>query len=644
MMKYLIILVLSCFLYESRTQTCSHRGQASMPTPQTTATTSYTDLVNQYDLTSVVFDLSLTALNKSIAGHVVLSINALQEIDTVALELHPNFTIDSVFVNDIQIFDISRSGNQCYLNPFFPLTVANSHHIRIHYQGTAPGGNSWGSGFVTTSALGHQTTYSLNVPFLAHHWWPCKQILPDLIDSIFMNVTTDTAYTVSSNGLRTSDNDLGNGKHRVSWETHYPTNYYLIAVNVGTHVEYSQKILLPGMSDSMLIQNFLITAGSLATKKAILDTLDDFLRFFSEKFGLYPFHQEKFGICQVNLSGGMEHQTLVNLSHSFDYYLAAHEMAHQWWGDGVNIDRLNDMWLNEGFASYCEFLTAQHFFPSQAANMMNSYHATAKSSSTERVYVDDLTDFTTIYNSMVYEKGAAILHTLRYLVNNDSLFFAAMTSYHYENEFASVNADVFKTTMESETGLNFDDFFNEWYYGYGFPKYSLVWNTKEDSLILKLTQTTTNSATPLFHVPVEIKVKRSGGNHTIVKMEQNSSIAWFQTSLDSINYITGFEIDPNNFLINSVISITKDSTLVGVNEKNTELKSRLFVYPNPLSNDLNIDFKEHGSLVRIVNLQGQCVYQDQWGGQEISTMTWPAGVYILSMENSKNVYTVRLVK
>lgn len=635
MRSLFIFLLCHCILNTYAQPKCSHKSALSYKNTST-ASTVYLNLVDQYDLTSVEFNLNLSALNKDISGYVVLHIIALEDMDTLAFELHPNFTIDSIFIGAVSITDISRSGDQCYVNPFFPLTTSNSYAVRIYYHGTAPNGNSWGSGFVNTNALGYNTTYSLSVPYYTHHWWPCKQVLPDLIDSVSMTITTDTAYTVSSNGLRTQDVDLGNGQHRVSWQTHYPINYYLISVNVGTHIEYNQSVLIPGTSTPTLIQNFVFDQNSITSKKAILDTLDDFLMYYSNLFGIYPFHQEKFGICMVNLEGGMEHQTLVNLSHIFDYYLAAHEMSHQWWGDGINVDNLNDMWLNEGFASYCEFLTAQHFFPSQAAAIMSGYHNTAKSYSMDRVYVDDLSDFSTIYNSLVYEKGAGILHTLRYLVNNDSVFFNAMKSYHYARQYSTTNASIFKTHMENETGLNLDQFFDEWYYGYGYPKYSLRWSVQQDSLLLKLSHTTTNAITPVYHVPVEIKIKRTGGNDTIVKMNYGDSIVWWKAHVDSINYITGFEIDPHNFIINGVTSILMDSNLVNVHQINN-YKTSLKLFPNPVVHELSFHYEGNISLISVYDMQGRLIMSCKPSKYKIDVSSFQNGMYIFEIKGDKGI-------
>lgn len=640
---FLMVCVLNLF---SQHKTCGKKSAHQYQTIQTTQSSQYLDLANKYDLHAMAYDLQLSALNKNIQGGVVLHVKPWQNIDTLVFELHANFIIDSLFINTVQLFDVTRQGHEVFVHSFFNLIAGQSYALRIYYHGTAPGGNTWGSGFVNTSALGYLTTYSLSAPYYMHEWSPCKQVLSDLIDSVSMRVTTDTAFAVSSNGLRTSDMLLGSGKHQVTWQTHYPINYYLISVNVGTHVEYNYQVLLSGMTDSMLIQNFMITPGSVSTKKAILDTIDDFLAFFSDKFGLYPFYEEKFGVCQVNLQGGMEHQTLVNLSHSFDYYLTAHEMAHQWWGDALTVDNLHDMWLNEGFASYCEFLIAERYFPTQAAGIMNTYHATAKSNANQRVYVDDLSSFNSIYNGMVYEKGAAILHTLRYLIGNDSLFFSAMASYHLSHQFGLTNLNVFQDHMEAQTGVDLNDFMQEWYYGYGFPKYSVRWIGQGDSLYLTLRHQSTSLQTPIFHLPLPLRLIFANGTDSMLQFPLQDTVAWFQQFVPMADSIVQIEVDPLNYIVNSVVSITKDSLLLSVSERPSVQEKGLMVFPNPAQSDISLKTNASRGNLKIYNASGQLVLAQAWRqGQNVRIQGLPAGVYFVELQDYKGLlHKARLVK
>src|SRR5690606_34514429 len=130
----------------------------------------------------------------------------------------------------------------------------------------------------------------------------------------------------------------------------------------------------------------------------------DFIELFSGLYGMYPFADEKYGHCMAPISGGMEHQTMTTQGF-FEKSLTAHELAHQWWGDYVTCGTWANIWINEGFASYSEYLMLQNLFPSQAAGDMQQRHTNIMSQAGGSVWVADSTDESAIFDSrLVYNK------------------------------------------------------------------------------------------------------------------------------------------------------------------------------------------------------------------------------------------------
>ncbi len=496
--------------------------------------------------------------------------------------MHDVYKIDSVLVANKKVA-VTKPAKNKFSFPF-DAEKGDKFTATIFYNGKAPlSTNDWGNGIVQKKDLTYNSDvmYSLTVPFHGHEWFPCKQVLTDLIDSVTMKITTDTSSTVASNGLLISDLKLGNGKHTLVWKTQYPINYYLINFVVGKYIKYDFDVTLPGKAEKMPVTNYLFDAKALQAKKPILDNLPAFLTNYSNLFGLYPFHKEKFGTVIVPLSGGMEHQTMINLATNYDKYLVAHELSHQWFGDNVSVKSLHDMWLNEGWASYCEYLTAEKLYPTEAVKYMTNFHNSSYAVN-KRVYVDDTTSFTPIYNTEVYNKGAVICHILRDEIG-DSLFFGGVTA--LQSFYKNKNIDVadFKAFIEKYSGKDLTIFFNQWYYGYGYPRFTLTYSNKNNTLFLRSVQQGSSTQTPLFKTKVEFLIKRNTAPDTTISVYQNQNDQTF--AIPKINDVKSISLDPRNVLLEKVVSIKADPALSAFEE--TESLDFTF-FPNPTQDILNI--------------------------------------------------------
>ena len=247
---------------------------------------------------------------------------------------------------------------------------------------------------------------TLSQPYGAPYWWPCKQTLNDKIDSIDIIVDTDKDFKVGTNGLLLSTTPLNATEHRVHWKHRYPVVTYLIAIAVSNYEESLDHVYFHNRPDSLPVLNyvfpqFLSTASQEA--KGVLPML----RLYDSLFIPYPFPSEKYGHAQFTWGGGMEHQTM-SFMVNFSYDLMAHEVAHQWFGDMVTCGSWNDLWLNEGFATYLtalayEFLKSKEEFRFQMRIMRNNItqndNGAVKPSDTSRVNV--------LFNGrLTYRKGA----------------------------------------------------------------------------------------------------------------------------------------------------------------------------------------------------------------------------------------------
>lgn len=556
-------------------------------------------LMNKYDMKFQHLNLNLERTGKSVSGNVrsIAQVKSLT-LDTFGLELYSDLIIDSVRLNGSLVTPIRNSHA---LSLVLPNTLQQNELIdaTIYYRGTAPtlNGSAIGDGLNngTSQSWGNQVTWSLSEPYSAYEWFPCKQQLQDKIDSVYVFVTTDAANKVGSNGILTAVVDLGT-KKRYEWKSKYVIDYYLISVAIAKYVDYSFYAHPAGTNDSILIQNYVYdNPATLTNFKSVIDQTDDLIEFFSAKFGLYPFADEKYGHAMAPFSGGMEHQTMSSMGF-FNFELVAHELGHQWWGDHVTCRTWNDIFINEGFASYCEHLALEQFNPANAASTMLQVHNNVMSQTGGSVFNPDTTNVNRIFSSRLsYDKGSAIVHSLRFVINDDALFFTALKN--FQQQFSNSTASIIdlKSSVENTTGLNLTQFFNQWIFGEGYPTFTVKWNQVGNNFYLKNTETVSmSSVTPLFITPIEFKLTRSTGD-TIIKVYQDALVKDYSFTINGT--ISNVTTDPNNWILNKG-TVTRDLNLVSLKEWNLS-NEFINVYPNPAKNQLNIknSLATHKSLV-----------------------------------------------
>jgi aminopeptidase N len=494
-----------------------------------------------------------------------------------------------------------------------------------------------GSGVVngTHEQTKNKVTYTLSEPFSASEWWPSKQSLNDKIDSADLYFTTDNSNLVGSNGILISKKQINNNLTQFHWKTRYPTTYYLFSFSVGPYLDYSFKTYIPEIKDSILVQNYIYKDSTFFKEnKNNINLTSDYLKLYSNLFGTYPFHKEKYGHCLSTIGGGMEHQTMTTLN-SFDPALVSHELAHQWFGNHVTCSSFKDIWLNEGFATYSEYLMFEKLFPDKKNNLLDSYTQRAKSQTSGSIFVKDTLDESKIFSrTLSYDKGALILHTLRYIINNDELFFNGIKNYQrkFANSFANVSD--FKQIMKTSCNIDLTAFFDEWYYGEGYPIYS-VKTESTDSTRIFINQTTTSTNTTLFTTPIELLIHRENQSDTLIKVSisKNNVVLTYPIS-SNFTYIKS--VDPNNFLLNETSPYLNSNDLISEYVK---------IFPNPTHSKLTVLTKQPDDYqIMISDLQGKEILKfDHNSISNLDLENINPGLYSIEITSKNLFYTQKLI-
>lgn len=608
-----------------------------------TLSLDYIALTEEYNVHFYFLDVELERTSTDISG--VVDIHATSNVavlDTVLFELHDNLTINSILVNGVNSTTYTRVGSAVIVPTNF--TTGDNFVITVDYDGTPPNAatNPLGGGGMTNGSSpswGNQVTWSLSEPFSAFEWWPCKQSLTDKADSVYVFVTTDASNKAGSNGVLTNVVDLGNGSERYEWKSNYPIDYYLVSVAVAEYVEYNIYANPTGALSPILIQNYVYNnPGTLPNFQDEIDNTADFIEYFSDLYGMYPFANEKYGHCMAPLSGGMEHQTMTTQGY-FEDGLTSHELGHQWFGDNVTCATWADIWLNEGFASYTDYLMVEHFYPGDEDAQMNNIHNNVMSQNGGAVWCEDSLNSNRIFSGrLTYDKGAGIIHTLRFLIDDDVTFFNVLKQYQIDFTDSTARLSDFKAIAESVSGLNLTNFFNEWYYGEGYPTYSGSWNHVDNKVYIEVSQVgSMPGVTPLYTNDIEIKVIGMDGSSTVQRfsIDVNNQIVMIPFTGD----VSTIEFDPNNWIINQTGNIIENTSIVSVEEKQEEI----LIYPNPVTDKLFINNNSNSSELLMYDMEGKIVktYSLINGQNEIGVKDLAKGTYIVEFGTVKREIIVR---
>lgn len=610
-----------------------------------------------YDVKFVHLDLKVERNTKFISGGVKTVATVTSAVlDTFMTLLHQNLIIDSIRFNGALVTAL-RQDSSVKISTGSPLTNGSSFTVVVSYHGTPPnGGSAIGSGFSTGSSgsWGNQATWSLSESFVGYHWWPCKQILTDKIDSSWVFITTDSLNKAGSNGILTNVATIGS-KKRYEWKSRTPINYYLISVAVAKYKEYNlyaHPQYLP--NDSILIQNYIYdnainSPNFINGQKLDLDQMPTVMNFLCNMYGMYPFYKEKYGHCMAPFGGGMEHQTMTSLGF-FEYYINAHELGHQWWGDNVTCKSWGDIWINEGFASYTEHLVAQYLDPANFATNLNNAHTNVMTQPGGSCFFtgSDTLNSNRIFSSrLTYDKGGAIVHSLRFVTNNDSAWFNTLRGFQNTYKDGTASAIDFQNYYLAQTGINPIQFFNQWYYGEGYPTFTVIYNYTGTQCIIKSTQSVSMPAvTPLFITPLEYKISRIGYQDTTIRVLHQNATEIYTIALSGT--VSTIAVDPNNWIINKAVGPTRDATLgvapppppppidltsIDENDQFAGIK----IGPNPTKGLISISnpLKASGS-IKVYDLAGKQLMEKALSEATTFDLThYAAGIYLVKMYNQK---------
>ncbi len=593
-------------------------------------------LTQDYDVTYHCLSVEVDPAISYITGKVTTHFRPqLPGLDILHFDLSDGMQIDSISWHQIQC-TYTHADHTLAIHLPEELLAGIVDSVTIWYQGK-PGTTGFGS-FNQGTHQNSPVLWTLSEPYGARDWWPCKQDLTDKADSIDIIITTPAIYRAASNGLLVDEYAVGDQKI-YHWQHRYPIAAYLVAFAVTDYAVYSDFV--PTSAGPVEVLNY-VYPENLATAQAATQAIVPIMQLYNDLFGLYPFADEKYGHAQFGWGGGMEHQTM-SFMVGFSHLLMAHELAHQWFGDKVTCASWADIWLNEGFATYLEGLNYEHGIgPTDWMDWKKGKIAHVISAPGGSVWVEDTTSVSRIFNSRLsYSKGAMVLHMLRWELGDED-FFQAIRNYldAPENAYAYGHTAELIEHLEETSGSDLLVFFQNWYYGEGFPTYSMQWSVDDQQILLQVEQSTSHPSVPFFPMTLPLYITGTGGQDTLLRIPHAYSGETFL--LDLPWAVSTLEFDPDLWIVKGPTQIT-----TGIEDP--AWADRFSCFPNPIgSGPLTLLSPDHPILrLSIIDQLGRSSSMDYPEGKkllELSPSTLPGGIFHLLVTTSKGTLFRKIVK
>lgn len=417
-----------------------------------------------YDVFFYDLDLVLDPARKRLGGTVDIHFKAMSGLTGLRVDLYKNLRITGMKLSGEEV-SRARNDRAVYVSPPHPLIPGHDYILTVEYEGKPiraknppwEGGVVWGNDDDGNPWIGVACETGG-----ASLWFPCKDHLSDKPDSVRLRMTVPAGLQVVSNGIMQSHASL-QGKETYTWLTRYPVNIYNITFYVGKYEHFSDTMLTP---HGILDLDYYVMPQNLARAKTHFLQVKDVISLYSRLYGPYPWMREGFRLVESPFEG-MEHQTAIAYGSGYSNrawlggdYVIVHEAAHEWWGNAVSVSDFSDIWLHEGFATYSEMLFVEYTLGYENSLLYARYNIAASIKNRFPVVGPAGVSFWNDSDSDVYNKGAMILHTIRNIVNDSTLFFDILQTFYSEHAAAShVTTEDFIRIVERKTGKDWRKFF-----------------------------------------------------------------------------------------------------------------------------------------------------------------------------------------
>ncbi len=506
-----------------------------------------------YDVKHYHLNIKVDPENKTIAGYVDMTFDAVEEFLTLQVDLFSNMKIDKVLrMDNEQELETKRRFNAVFINMGKRIGKGENKTIRIFYSGTPIEARNapWDGGLVWEKDEQNRDWIGVACEGDgASLWWPNKDHLSDEPDSMHIWITIPEELTCVSNGQFLGIEPVGENELMYLWKVTYPINNYNVTLNIGHYSHFKDVYINPEGKELDL--DYYVLDYNLEKAKKHFKQVKPTLACFEHYFGEYPFWKDGYALVETPYLG-MEHQGAIAYGNKYlpgylgggipsdmDFdYIIVHETGHEYFGNSISCNDHAEMWIHESFTTYMEALFVECTQGYEDAIRYLNYQRRRVQNKEPIVGPMDV-NWTQWKSSDQYYKGAWVLHTLRHAINDDDLWFSILKEFHSEYRIKNIDSKAFFDFVNQKTGKNYDAFFEQYLFYASIPEFEYQLKKKGKRYLLKYKW---NTDVEEFDMPLAVRV---GEERVMLKPTHT-----WQRAILNIQGKHDFDILDHLFLIN----------------------------------------------------------------------------------------------
>ena len=516
---------------------------------------NYGSTRNWWDVLDYNIHVKFNIPDSTISGRNNIRLKVLKKGELMQIDLQEPMKIDSIFYSgtgatrqEIDVEKIIKDGNAYFIAAsLFHLPVKSNTLIDldIYYHGkpliakNAP----WDGGLIWKKDANNNPWVSIACQGLgASVWYPCKDHQADEPDSASLHITCPDSLTAVGNGRFMGKKMNDDHTATYSWMVSSPINNYNIIPYIGKYVHFNERY---AGEKGQLDLDYWVLDYNLEKAKNQFEDVPRMMKAFEYWFGPYPFYKDGYKLVEAPHLG-MEHQSAVAYGNGFKNgykgtdlsesgwglkwdFIIIHESGHEWFANNITTKDIADMWVHEGFTNYSETLFTEYYYGKKAA--------TAYVSGVRKKIKNDIPIISTYGvnkegSGDMYYKAGNMIHTIRQVINNDSLFRKILRGLNTTFRHATVTSAQVEGYMSKQAKIDLSKIFDQYLRSTQVP--TLEYKVKGYTLSYRYTTCVAN-----FRMPVKINFK---GQRWLKPTAQWQTLNLYPEGDNT------FSVDPNFYL------------------------------------------------------------------------------------------------